>query len=150
MWSWPADNDQTFPVDRALFYNNLYLIPKAKCGPGHSNVNSLNIAISHSLYLQSLHHNPHYHQHQGNLMLRWSLNFFCDVNRDLLRSFFVKKECRFLCHFFDMFNTKPTQWSKLASTKVTAAKTSLLKWIGVFSNFVAFLYFNSLKIANVG
>ena len=101
--------------------------------PGHLNVNLLNIAIScHSLHLQSLHHNPHYHQHQhqGDLTLGWSLNFFSDGNRDLLRSFIVNKECRFLCHFFDMFNTRLTQWLKLAgllaSTKVTAAKTSLL------------------------
>ena len=39
----------------------IYSIPKAKCRPGHLNVNILNMAISHSLHLQSLHHNPHYH-----------------------------------------------------------------------------------------
>ena len=96
MWSWPADNDRTFPVDRALFYILRYT---RYLNPGHLNINLLNIAISHSLHLQSLHHNPHYHQHQhqGDLMLRWSLNFFSDVNRDLLRSFIVNKECRFLC-----------------------------------------------------
>ena len=42
----------------------IYSIPKAKCRPGHLNVNLLNIAITHSVHLQSLHHNPHYHQHQ--------------------------------------------------------------------------------------
>ena len=49
----------------------IYSIPKAKCRSGHLNVNLLNIAISHSFHLQSLHHNPHYHQHehQGDLML---------------------------------------------------------------------------------
>ena len=49
----------------------IYSIPKAKHRPGHLNVNLLNIAISHGLRLQSLHHNPHYHQHehQGDLML---------------------------------------------------------------------------------
>ena len=88
--------------------------------PGHLNVNLLNTAISHSLHLQSLHHYPHYHQHQHqrDLMLGWSLNFFCDVNRDLLRSFIVNKECRFLCHFFDMFNTKPTQRLKLGTFSI--------------------------------
>ena len=30
-------------------------------------------------------------------------------------------------------------WGVLASTTATAAKTSLLKWISVFSNFVAFI-----------
>ena len=42
----------------------MYSITKAKGRPGHLNVNLLNIAIGHSLHLQSLHHNPHYHQHQ--------------------------------------------------------------------------------------
>ena len=42
----------------------IYSIPKAKCRPGHLNVHILNMAISHSLHLQSLHHNPNYHQHQ--------------------------------------------------------------------------------------
>ena len=115
MWSWPADNDWTFSVDRALFY--IYSIPKAKCRPGHLNVDLLNIAIGHGLRLQSLHHNPHYHQHQhqGDLTLGWSLNFFCDVNRDLIRSFTMNKECRFLCHFFDILNTMATQQLKLAT-----------------------------------
>ena len=98
----------------------IYSIPKAKCRPGHLNVNLLNIAISHSLHLQSLHHNPHYHhhQHQGDLTLGWSLNLFCDVNKDLLRSFIVNKACRFPCHFFDMFNTKPTQRLKLGTFSI--------------------------------
>ena len=39
--------------------------------------------------------------------------------------------------------------SLLASTTATAAKTSLLKWIRVFSNFVGF-FSNLLKMANVG
>ena len=57
-----------FPLTARYF---IYSIPKAKCRPGHLNVNSLNIAIGHSLHLQSLHHNPHYHQHQhqGDLTL---------------------------------------------------------------------------------
>ena len=79
---------------------------------------------------------------ERDLMLGWSLNFFCDVKRDLLRSFIVNKECRFLCHFFDMFNTKPTQQLKLRTfsiDKVTAAKKSSLKSIGIFSNFVVFI-----------
>ena len=89
--------------------------------PGHLNVNLSNIAIScHSLHLESLHHNPHYHQHQhqGDLTLGWSLNFFSDVNRDLLRSFIVNKDCRFLCYFFYMFNAKPTQRLKLRNFSV--------------------------------
>ena len=57
-----------FPLTARYF---IFSIPKAKCRPGHLNVNSLNIAIDHSLHLQSLHHNPHYHQHQhqGDLTL---------------------------------------------------------------------------------
>ena len=52
-----------FPLTVRYF---IYSIPQAwslKC--------QLNIAISHSLHLQSLHHNPHYHQHQqqGDLTL---------------------------------------------------------------------------------
>ena len=47
-----------FPLTVRYF---IYSIPKAKCRPGHLNVNLLNIAISHSLHLQSLHHNPHYY-----------------------------------------------------------------------------------------
>ena len=131
-----------------------YSIPKAKCRPGHLNVNLLNIAISHSLHLQSLHHNPHYHQHQhqGDLTLGWSLNFFCDVNRDLLRSFIVKKECRFLCHFFDMFNTNPTQLFKLGTFIIDKGDGS--EFVTFKMNWLFFLlcrvYFNSLKIANVG
>ena len=127
MWSWPADNDRTFHVDP---------IPKAKGRPGHLNVNLLNIAIGHSLHLQSLHHNPHYHQHQhqGDLTLGWSLNFFCDVNRDLLRSFIVNKECRFLCHFFDMFNTKPTLRLKLGTFSIDKGDGRWLRSRAVLSN----------------
>ena len=103
-----------FPLTVRYF---IYSIPKAKCRPGHFNVNLLNIAISHSLHIQSLHHSRHYHQHQprGDLTLGWSLNFFCHVNRNLLRSFIVNKECRFLSHFFDMFNTKPAQRLKVGT-----------------------------------
>ena len=132
----------------------IYSIPKAKCRPGHLNVNLLNIAISHSLHLQSLHHNPHYHQHdhQGDLMLGWSLNFFCDLNTDLLRSFIVNKECRFLCHFFDMFNVKLTQRLKLATFSIDKGEGS--KNITFKMNWRLFqlsrIYFSSLKIANVG
>ena len=50
-----------FPLTVHYF---IYSIPKTKCRPGHLNVNILNMAISHSLHLKSLHHNPHYHQHQ--------------------------------------------------------------------------------------
>ena len=112
---WPEDNDRTLPVDRALF---IYSIPKAKCRSGHLIDNLLNIAIS--LHLKNLHHNPHHHQHQhqGDLTLGWRLNFFCVVNRDLLRSFIVKKKCRFLCSFFDMFNTKLTQLLKLGTFSI--------------------------------
>jgi len=101
-----------FPLTVRYF---IYSIPKAKCRSGHLNDNLLNIAISHGLHLQSLHHNPHHHQHQhqGDLTLGWSLNFSCDVNRHLLRSFIVKKECRFLGRFFDMLNTKLAQQLKL-------------------------------------
>ena len=123
--------------------------------PGHLNVNLLNIAIScHSLHLQSLHHNPHYHQHQhqGDLTLGWSLNFFCDVNRDLLRSFIVNKECRFLCHFFDMFNTKPTQRLKLGTFSIDKGDGSENVTFKMNWRFFQLcrVYFNSLKIANVG
>ena len=124
-----------------------------KPGHLHVHVNLLNVAISHSLRLQSLHHNPHYHQnqHQGDLMLRWSLNFFCDVNRELLRSFIVNKECRFLCHFFDMFNTKPTQWLKLRTFSIDKGDGS--ENVTFKMNWLFFqlcrIYFNSLKIANV-
>ena len=57
-----------FPLTVRYF---IYSIPKAKCRPGHLNVNLLNLAISQGLHLQSLHHNPHYHQqqHQGDLTL---------------------------------------------------------------------------------
>ena len=57
----------------------IYSIPKAKCRPGHLNVHILNMPISHSLHLQSLHHNPNYHQHQhqGDLTLGWCLNLWC-------------------------------------------------------------------------
>ena len=57
-----------FPLTVRYF---IYSIPKAKCRPGHLNVHILNMAISHSLHLQSLHHNPNYHQHQhqGDLTL---------------------------------------------------------------------------------
>ena len=57
-----------FPLTVCYF---MYPIPKAKCIPGHLNVSILNMAISHTLHLQSLHHNPHYHQHQnqGDLTL---------------------------------------------------------------------------------
>ena len=57
-----------FPLTVRYF---ILSIPKAKCRPGHLNVNLLNIAITHSVHLQSLHHNPHYHQHQhqGDLTL---------------------------------------------------------------------------------
>ena len=140
-----------FPLTVRYF---IYSIPKAKCRPGHLNVNLLNIAISHSLHLQSLHHNPHYHQHQhqGDLTLGWSLNFFCDVNRDLLRSFIVNKECRFLCHFFDMFNTKPTQRLKLGTFSIDKGDGS--ENITFRINWRCFqlchIYFSSLKIANVG
>ena len=112
-----------FPLTVRYF---IYSIPKAKCRPGHFNVNLLNIAISHSLHLQSLHHNRHYHQHQhqGDLTLGWSLNFFCDVNRNLLRSFIVNKECRFLSHFFDMFNTKPAQRLKVGTFSIDKGDSS--------------------------
>ena len=119
--------------------------------PGHLNVNLLNIAIScHSLHLQSLHHNPHYHQHQrqGDLTVGWSHNFFCNVNRDLLRSFIVNKEC----HFFDMFNTKPTQRLELGTFSIDKGDGS--ENVTFKMNWCFFqlcrLYFNSLKIANVG
>ena len=46
---------ENFPLTVRYF---IYSIPKAKCRPGHLNVNLLNIAISHGLHLQSLHHNP--------------------------------------------------------------------------------------------
>ena len=123
--------------------------------PGHLNVNLLNIAIScHSLHLQSLHHNPHYHQHQhqGDLTLGWSLNFFSDVNRDLLRSFIVNKDCRFLCHFFDMFNTKPTQRLKLGTFSIDKGDGSENVTFKMNWRFFQLcrVYFNSLKIANVG
>ena len=49
----------------------IYSLPKAKCRPGHLNVNLLNIAISHSLHLQSLHHNP---PHSGQSLLRGKEN----------------------------------------------------------------------------
>ena len=118
------------------------------------NVNLWNIAISHSLHLRSLHHNPHYHQHQhqGDLTLEWSLNFFCDVNRNLLRSFIVNKECRFLCQFFDMFNTKPTQRLKLGTSSIDKGDGS--ENVAFKKNWRFFqlclVYFSSLKIANVG
>ena len=119
-----------FPLTARYF---IYSIPKAKCRPGHLNVNSLNIAIGHSLHLQSLHHNPHYHQHQhqGDLTLGWSLNFFCDVNRDLLRSFNVNTErvqipLPLLRHVQHKADTTVETRDFLALTKVTAAKRSLL------------------------
>ena len=126
---------------------SIHSIRKAKCRPGHLNVNFLNIAISHSLHLQSLHHyHQHQHQHQGELTVKWSLNFFCGVNRDLLRSFIVNKECRFLCRLFDMFNTKPTQRLKLGTFSFDNV-TFKMNW-----RFyqLCHVYFNSLKIANVG
>ena len=140
-----------FPLTVRYF---IYSIPKAKCRPGHLNVNILNMAISHSLHLQSLHHNPHYHQHQhqGDLTLGWSLNFFCDVNKDLLRSFIVNKACRFPCHFFDMFNTKPTQRLKLGTFSIDRGDGS--ENVTFKMNWCFFqlcrIYFNSLKIAYVG
>ena len=122
--------------------------------PGHLNVNLLNIAISQSLHLQSLHHNPHFHQHQhqGDLMLGWSLNFFCDLNTDLLRSFIVNKECRFLCHLLDMFNVKLTQQLKLGTFSIDKGQgsknvTFKMDW-RLFQ--LSRIYFSSLKIANVG
>ena len=81
-----------------------------------------------------------------------SLNLFCDVNRDLLRSFIVNKECRFLCHFFDMFNTKPTQQLKLGTFSIDKSEGS--EYVTFKTNWCLFqlshVYFNSLKIANVG
>ena len=119
--------------------------------PGHLNVNLLNIAIScHSLHLQSLYHNPHYHQHQhqGDLMLGRSLNFFSDVNRDLLRY----KECRFLFPFFDMFNTNPTKRLKLRNFSIDKGDGSENVTFKMNWRFFQLcrVYFNSLKIANVG
>ena len=118
----------------------IYSIPKAKCRPGHLN--------------QPSSESDHYHQqqHQGDLMLGWSLNFFCDVNRDLLRSFIVNKECRFLCHFFDMFNTRPTQRLKLGTfiiDKGDSSENATFKMNWRFFQLCR-VYFNSLKIANVG
>ena len=140
-----------FPLTARYF---IYSIPKAKCRPGHLNVNSLNIAIGHSLHLQSLHHNSPYHQHQhhGDLTLGWSLNFSYGVNRDLLRSFIVNKECRFLCHFFDMFNTKPTQRLKLRNFSIDKGDGSENVTFKMNWRFFQLcrVYFNSLKIANVG
>ena len=123
----------------------IYSIPKDKCRSVHLNENLLNMAISHSLHYQNLHHNLHHHQHQhqGDLTLVWSLNFFCDVNKDLLRSFIVNKECRFLnCSFFNMFNTKLTQRLKLGTFSINKGEgieNVTFKWISVFSNFVVFI-----------
>ena len=140
-----------FPLTVRYF---IYSIPKAKCRPGHLNVNLLNTAISHSLHLQSLLHNPHYHQHeyQGDLMLGWSLNFFCDLNTDLLRSFIVNKECRFLCLFLDMFNVNLTQRLKLGTFSIDKGQGSenvTFKMIWHLFQ-LSRIYFSSLKIANVG
>ena len=71
---WGCDHDlrtmiEYFPLTVRYF---IYSIPKDKCRPGHLNVNILNMAISHSLHLQSLHH-----QHQRDLMLGWCFNLWC-------------------------------------------------------------------------
>ena len=90
-----------FPLTARYF---IYLIPKAKCRPGHLNVYSLNIAIGHSLHLQSLHHNPHYQREQR-----------VQIPLPLFR------------HVQHKADTTVETRDFLALTKVTAAKTSLLK-----------------------
>ena len=69
------------------------------------------------------------------------------MSTDLLRSFIVNKECRFLCHFFDMFNTKPTQRLKLGTFSIDKGDGS--ENITFKMNWRFFqlcrVYFNSLK-----
>ena len=130
----------------------IYLILKAKCRSSHLNENLLNIAISHGLHRQSLHHNPHHHhqhQHQGNLkLMKPQLLLWCQQRS--LRSFIMNKECSFLCSFFDMFNAKLTQRLKLGTLSIDKGDgieniTFKLNWCF----FQLCVYSNLLKISNV-
>ena len=128
----------------------LYYLPQPSASADNTDLgfdNSWNHAQPHPIIVYY-----HQHQHQGDLTLGWSLDFFCDVNKDLLRSFIVNKECRFLCHFFDMFNTKPTQRWKLETLSIDKGDGSENVTFKMNWRFFQLcrVYFNSLKIANVG
>ena len=62
------------------------------------------------------------------------------------------KEYRFLCHFFDMFYTKPTQRLKLGTFSIDKGDGSENVTFKMNWRFFQLcrVYFNSLKTANVG